>query len=210
MERSLGHSLLTSTAVKHHIAVAALSAFVTLSPVAAAAADQTTFGEALSFSSEQKTDFNRSGDKHAFTTTFSGLELGLGNGPVPAPIVTRTFSLAIPLSDAEQGAEIPFHFQGYAFCQEGVNAYAVVSVNGQTSTINFPQGHDQSFVHSMVFKAPYAVSDVRLTILLAVERDAKHRLAEGYLNVSQIDSATDPAPAKPRIPETVETLKKKQ
>jgi hypothetical protein len=210
MERSLGHSVLTSTAAQHLIGIAALSAFVALSPVGAAAADQTTFGEALSFSSEQKTDFNRSGDKHAFTTTFSGLELGLGNGPVPAPIVTRTYSLAIPLSDAEQGAEIPFHFQGYAFCQEGVNAYAVVSVNGQTSTINFPPGHDQSFVHSMVFKAPYAVSDVRLTILLAVERDAKHRTAEGYLNVSQIDSATDPVPAQPRIPETVETLKKKQ
>lgn len=207
MEKSLRHSVFTSTTARYLIGFAILSAFVAIPP-AGVLAEPVDFGEAPSFVSEQNTSFARSDDKHAFTISFNGLEIGLGVGPVPAPIVTRTYSMVIPLSDKEQGVEIPFHFQGYSFCQEGVNAYAVFSVNGQTSTVNFPPGHDASFVHSMVFKAPYA-SDVRLTILLALERDAKHADAQGYLNVSQVDSETNPVPAEPRIPETIKTLKKK-
>jgi len=210
MEKSLGHSVLASTAVRHLAGIAALSAFVVLSPVKAMAADPVDFGDAPSFVSEQSAGFARSDDKHAFTIDFGALELGLGTGPIESPVVTRTFSMAIPVSAADKGAEIPFHFQGYSFCEEGVNAYAVFSINGQTSTINFAAGHDQSFVHSMVFKAPYAVTDVRLTVLLAIERDAKHRSAQGYMNVSQVDSETNPVPAKPRIPDTIEALKKKQ
>jgi hypothetical protein len=173
----------------------------------ATGADQIAFGEAPSFSSEQNTSFERSADKHAFTIDFTGLEIGLGGGPVPAPVVSRIYSIVLPVSDAAKGVEIPFHFQGYSVCLEGVNAYAVFSVNGQISTVNFPPGHDQSFLHTLVFKAPYA-TEVRLTILLALERDAKHPQAEGYLNVSQVDSETSPVPVEPRIPETAKTLKK--
>lgn len=207
MEKALGHSLATSSTARHLIGIAVLSAFVAGSPVNAAGADQITFGEAPSFSSEQNTSFKRSGDEHAFTIDFNGLEIGLGHGPVPAPVVTRIYSMVVPLSDAQKGVEIPFHFQGYSLCLDGVNAYAVFSVNGQTSTINFPPGHDQSFLHTLVFKAPYA-TDVRLTILLALERDAKHPQGEGYLNISQVDSETSPVPVEPRVPETVEALKK--
>jgi hypothetical protein len=208
MQKFLQHSVLASMTVKHLAGIAVLSAFIAISPVNAVAADPVTFGKALSFSSEQNTSFAPSDDKHAFTTDFNGLEIGLGRNPVSTPIVTRTYSMVIPLSDADKGAEIPFNFQGYSLCLEGVNAYAMFSVNGQTSTINFPPGHDNSFVHSMKFKAPYA-NDLRVTIFLALERDAKHADAEGYLNVSQVDSETIPAPAEPRIPDSVKVLKKK-
>jgi hypothetical protein len=208
MEKSLRHSVFASTTTKHLIGITFISALAAISPVTAAAAEPVTFGEALSFSSEQNTSFAPSGDKHAFSIDFNGLEIGLGRNPVSTPIVTRTYSMVIPLSDADKGAEIPFNFQGYSLCLEGVNAYAMFSVNGQTSAISFPPGHDNSFVHSMKFKAPYA-NDLRITIFLALERDAKHADAEGYLNVSQVDSETVPAPAEPRIPDSVKVLKKK-
>jgi hypothetical protein len=208
MKKTLQHSAFASTTLKQVIGIAVLSTFVAISPVRAMAAEPVTFGEALSFSSEQNTSFAPSPDKHAFSIDFNGLEIGLGRNPVSTPIVTRTYSMVIPLSDADKGAEIPFNFQGYSLCLEGVNAYATFSVNGQTSTINFPQGFDNSFVHSMKFKAPYA-NDLRITIFLALERDAKHVDTEGYLNVSQVDSETIPAPAEPRIPDSVKALKKK-
>lgn len=208
MQEALQHSVFTSATVRHLIGIAFLSAFVEASPVNAAAAEQIAFGEP-SFTSEKNTGFGLSDDKHTFTLTFDGLEIGLNPpGPVLTSVATRTYSMVIPLSNGDKGVEIPFHFQGFSFCQEGVNAYAVFSVNGQTSTVNFAPGHNDSFVHSMVFKAPYA-SDVRMTILIAMERDAKHKDAQGYINITSADSATNPAPAEPRIPDTVKTLTKK-
>lgn len=208
MKTPLQHSVLTPATARGLIGVTFISAFVALSAVDAAAADPVSFGRALSFSSEQNTSYAPSDDKRAFSIDFNGLEIGLGRNPVATPIVTRSYSMVIPVSDADKGAEIPFNFQGYALCLEGVNAYAMFSVNGQTSAISFPPGHDDSFVHTMKFKAPYA-DDLRVTILLSLERDAKHADAEGYLNVSQVDSETNPVAAEPRVPDTVKTLKKK-
>ena len=208
MKKALQHSVLTPAAACHLIGVTFLSGFVALSTVGAAVADPVSFGKALSFSSEQNTSYAPTDDKQAFSIDFNGLEIGLGRNPVATPIVTRSYSMVIPVSDADKGAEIPFNFQGYALCLEGVNAYAVFSVNGQTSAISFPSGHDDSFVHTMKFKAPYA-DDLRVTIFLSLERDAKHADAEGYLNVSQVDSETSPVAAEPRVPNTVKTLKKK-
>ncbi|MFZ5672815.1 MAG: hypothetical protein ACOZAM_07610 [Pseudomonadota bacterium] len=208
MTTTLRHSVLTPMTARHLIGAMILSAFAALSTVDRAVADPVSFGKALSFSSEQNTSYAPTDDKHAFSIDFNGLEIGLGRNPVATPIVTRSYSMVIPVSDADKGAEIPFNFQGYALCLEGVNAYAVFSVNGQTSAVSFPPGHDDSFVHTMKFKAPYA-DDLRVTILLSLERDAGHADAEGYLNVSQIDSETSPAAAEPRLPDTVKTLRKK-
>ncbi|MBK1870173.1 hypothetical protein [Taklimakanibacter albus] len=177
MKKALQHSVLTSTTARRLIGVTYLSAFVALSAVDVAA-DPVSFGKALSFSSEQNTSYAPTDDKQAFSIDFNGLEIGLGRNPVATPVVTRSYSMVIPVSDADKGAEIPFNFQGYALCLEGVNAYAVFSVNGQTSAISFPPGHDDSFVHTMKFKAPYA-DDLRVTIFLSLERDARHADAEG-------------------------------
>ena len=48
-----------------------------------------------------------SDDKEAFTATFSGLVVSL-DAKGSAPIVTRGFSFALPLSGADPGMEIPF------------------------------------------------------------------------------------------------------
>lgn len=208
MKKTLRHSVLTATTARGRIGVAFLAVLATLSTAGMAVADPVSFGKALSFSSEQNTSYAPTDDKHAFSIDFNGLQIGLGRNPVATPIVTRSYSMVIPLSEVDKGAEIPFNFQGYALCLEGVNAYAVFSVNGQTSAISFAPGHDDSFVHSMKFKAPYA-DDLRVTIFLSLERDAGHADAEGYLNVSQVDSETSPAAAEPRVPDTVKALKKK-
>jgi hypothetical protein len=49
-----------------------------------------------------------------------------------APIVTRVFSFALPLSGAEPGMEIPFFVSGFVLSQEGANGHLLFSVNDQT------------------------------------------------------------------------------
>jgi hypothetical protein len=171
--------------------IAAATAFVLSWDTPAIGAGKITFGDAPSFSTEQNFDFAASEDKHAFTLRFSDLQIGEKGGLLSTPVVTRTWSMVVPIKEAEKEVEIPLHFQGYALCPEGVNGYAVFSANGQTSVVNFSSGHDDSFLTTLVFKAPYA-SDIRLTILIALERDAKHPDASGYLEVQSIDTETNP------------------
>lgn len=154
-----------------------------------------TFGDVPSFQ-ENNSAYAPSPDKKAVTITFSGLELG---SKLNTPIITRVYSIVLPISGGEKGVEIPFHFQGYSLNADGADSYAVFSVNGQTSTVNFPPGHDDSYLHTLVYKAASA-SEARLTIFLVVETDAKHPSGNGYLNVQSIDTQTTPvaAPKKPR------------
>lgn len=154
------------------------------------------FGEAPSFSSDETIfSYAASPDKKAFTITFSGLQLGQNGGELPTPVVTRVFSIVLPVSGGEKGVEIPFHFQGSSLVEEGASGYAVFSVNGQTSTVNFGPGPDKSFLQTLVFKAA-AASDLRVTILLGLERDAKHPGASASLMVSSVDSETNPVALK--------------
>ena len=62
-------------------------------------ANNTTFG-GPTFNSDVGFDIGFSDDKKAFTATFSGLVVSL-DATGSAPIVTRVFSFALPLSGAE-------------------------------------------------------------------------------------------------------------
>ena len=83
-----------------------------------------------------------SDDKQAFTASFSGLIVSLGSKG-SAPIVSRAFSFALPLSGSEPGAEIPFAISGFAGSERGANAHLLFSVNNQTMAVDFPEDFER-------------------------------------------------------------------
>jgi hypothetical protein len=143
-----------------------------------------TFGLAPTFNTDTGFMLALSPDKKAFTATFSGLEAILE--AKSTPIVTRTFSFAIPLVDTEPGEEIPFFVQGTAEFESGANVHMVFTVNDQSTTAYFPAPSKEGFVHRLNYKVTDA-KEARVTVLLLASRDSKAGV-EAYLNVSTIDT----------------------
>jgi len=155
-----------------------------------------TFGQAPTYNSDAGFVLAVSGDKKAFTATFggSGLEVRLDPRAVPVsgqveartPVSARAFSFSLPLSDAAPGTEIPFFVDGSVICENGANAHLVLSINDQTTVVDFPGGSDTSFIHQMSFKVGSA-SEVRITVFLLADRDSKSG-SEAILRVVSIDT----------------------
>jgi hypothetical protein len=141
-------------------------------------ANNTTFG-GPTFNSDVGFDIGFSDDKKAFTATFSGLVVSL-DATGSAPIVTRVFSFALPLSGADPGMEIPFFVSGFVLSQEGANGHLLFSVNDKNS--------DNDFVQQFNYKVGSA-SELRISVFLLADRDSKSGAAVN-LNVVAIDTDT--------------------
>ena len=116
-------------------------------------ANNTTFG-GPTFNSDVGFDIGFSDDKKAFTATFSGLVVSL-DATGSAPIVTRVFSFALPLSGADPGMEIPFFVSGFVLSQEGANGHLLFSVNDQSMVVDFQKTRTTiSFSNSTTKSAP--------------------------------------------------------
>ena len=155
----------------------------------------TTFG-GPTFNSDVEFDINISDDKKAFTAAFSGLGVSL-DAPGSAPIVTRLFSFALPLSGADLGLEIPFFVSGFILSQEGANGHLLFSVNDQSMVVDFPPNSDNDYVQQLNYKVGNA-AELRISIFLLADRDSKSSAAVS-LDVLAIDTdltkATTPSSA---------------
>jgi len=159
----------------------------------------TTFG-GPTFNSDVEFDINISDDKKAFTAAFSGLGVSL-DAPGSAPIVTRLFSFALPLSGADLGLEIPFFVSGFILSQEGANGHLLFSVNNQSMVVDFPPNSDNDYVQQLNYKVGNA-SELRISIFLLADRDSKSN-ATLSLNVSDINSNLDKATTSSSAPTAV-------
>ena len=144
----------------------------------------TTFG-GPTFNSDVEFDINISDDKKAFTATFSGLGVSL-DAPGSAPIVTRVFSFALPLSGADPGVEFPFFVSGFISSQEGANGHLLFSVNDQSMVVDFPENSNSDFVKQLNYQVGPA-SELRITVFLLADRDSTSDAAVA-LNVLSIDT----------------------
>jgi hypothetical protein len=149
-------------------------------------ADDTTFG-GPAFNSDVGFDIGFSEDKKAFTATFGGLVVSLDAKGV-APIVTRVFSFALPLSGGNPDMEIPFFISGFVLSQEGANAHLLFSVNDQSMVVDFPKNSNNDFVQQFNYKVDSA-SELRISVLLLADRDSKSG-ASVNLNILAIDTDT--------------------
>jgi hypothetical protein len=144
----------------------------------------TTFG-GPTFNSDAGFNIGFSDDKKAFTATFSGLVVSL-DATGSAPIVTRVFSFALPLSGANPGMELPFFVSGFVFSQEGANGHLLFSVNDQSMVVDFPQNSNNDFDQRLNYKIGYA-SELRISVFLLADRDSTSGAAVN-LNVLAIDT----------------------
>lgn len=82
--------------------------------------DPVRFGRVATSGANGETDI--ADDRRALTTTFSDLEVTVGNGAVTEPDATRSFSMTLPLTDGAKGETLRVHAQGFAFTQDGATA----------------------------------------------------------------------------------------
>jgi hypothetical protein len=148
------------------------------------AAGPTTFGPPT-YNSTIGFDIAIEPEKKAFTVGFAGLEAVL-DIPQRPPIVTRTFSLSLPVT-AEPGTEIPLFFQGSFESSNGATGHLVVTINDQTTAINFTKPLEKTYVEEVKYKVGAGASELRMTIVLIVDRDSKAN-ASALLSVMTIDS----------------------
>ena len=169
----------SSTALHESVASAA-----SLSPAPAGGLTKATFHSQPTYSSANAFDIGVSPDKRAFTVRFSDLFVEVDAGKSPAPVATRVFSIVLPVDGGGAGLRISFTASGYAFASDGSSGYAVLSVNGKTSVMNFPSGTDMEFVQQLEFEAG-RTSECRISVFIVVERGSE---SAAYLNVSTIDA----------------------
>jgi hypothetical protein len=152
---------------------------------------ESAFSSNPTYASDQGYDLSVSPDKQTFTIRFSGMEAAVDAGKSPVPVVTRVFSLVLPVEGMGDGVDISFGVSGYAFSTEGAGGYAVFSVNGDVGIEHLPPRTDNEFVHQHKFEGS-GTSECSLSVFLLVERDSGHPDASAYLNVLSIDAAINP------------------
>jgi len=155
---------------------------------------QATFGQQPTHASTDAFDISVSEDKRAFTLRFSDMLAAVDAGKASAPVATRTFSLVLPLESAPDTVQISFAVSGFAFASNAANGYAVLSVNGRTSVMEFPSGTDQEFVQELELEAE-PTSECRISLFLLAERELADPLAAATVSTLSIDAEVLPRPA---------------
>jgi hypothetical protein len=120
-------------------------------------------------------------DGAALTTTFSDLEVTLGQGAQSTG--TR---MVMPLTDGAQKAQLTVYASGYALTQHAT-ARLSLTVNGQTVVKDFPAGTDGEFVEQIELPAT-AGSEYQLSLALDLGQAAGSDDGDAYLNVSAVDA----------------------
>jgi hypothetical protein len=149
------------------------------------------FGAGSTGSGDDGFDLSISDDGQAFTLSFAEIQADVDAGKSPDLVAARVFSAVVPVDGGNNGVGIAFTTQGFAFATEGANAYAVLSVNGQTSVQHFSAGTDQSFVQQLSFKGGLT-SQCHLAVVAVVQRDPAYPDAAATLRPSSVDAEIQP------------------
>jgi hypothetical protein len=106
-------------------------------------------------------------------------------------VVARVFSAAVPVEGGDDGVNIAFRTQGVAIVTEGAYAYALLSVNGQTTVQHFAAGSYQSFVQQLRFKGG-PTSHCDLAVVAVVRRGSAYPDAAATVRPSSVDAEIQP------------------
>lgn len=156
-----------------------------------------TFGQIPLYQSENKFEVGVSDDKRAMTITFSDFGVQVEAGKSPTPMLSRVFSLIVPLEGNDKMAEIEFIVNAFILTLEGATATLLTSINGQTTVTDFPANTDQSFEQVLKFTAQ-SPSECRLSVFLLAGRDSTNNDAAAHLNVTAINAEILPRPSSER------------
>lgn len=145
---------------------------------------EATFRSLTTYASAGGVGSDLATDGRAFTVRFSDMVAKVESGESPSPAATRVFSFIVPVDGGGNGVKISFAASGYAFTTGGASGYAVLSVNGQTSTMHFSPGTDQEFVQQLEFDAG-PTPECYVSVLILVERGSADT---AYLNIASFDA----------------------
>jgi hypothetical protein len=127
-------------------------------------------------------------DGQTFTITFAEIQAEVGNGKSSDLTVARAFSALLPIHGDGNEVSIAFTTSGYAFANEGAEAYTVLSINGQTSVQHFTAGTDQDFLQQVTVKG-VPTSQCHLAVVAVAERDPAQPDATAALRPLSVDAA---------------------
>jgi hypothetical protein len=154
-----------------------------------------TFGDKPSFATEQIFEYAPSDDGKAFTITFSGLEVSVGNTKAPGPpVAAREFSIVVPVSGYGPVKTV-VGTTAFAMTSKGATGALVVTVNGNSKVFPIASGFDEGFVHTVDLAAS-EVSEMRISLQLLVERDSAFPDAVALITINAIDADLAPAGGK--------------
>ena len=156
--------------------------------------DKPGFGDAPSFISDVQMDYGLSPDKQAFTITFGNFVAKLvPSGP---PVVSRRFSLVLPLKNVAAGASLTGGLQGGGVMQPGTGAMLIFRASGLSQVFDplFDSPNATSFTKPITLAVPEK-GDLRITIDLTVEGSATDPNAEADITVTALDLSIGPPQA---------------
>jgi hypothetical protein len=145
------------------------------------------FGPGSTGSGDNGFDLSISDDGQAFTLSFAEIQVDVDAGKSTDLIAARVFSAVVPVDGGDNGVDIAFTTQGFAFATEGARAYSLLSVNGQITVQSFSADTDQNFVQQLSFKGG-PTSQCHLAVVAVVERDPAFPDAAATLRPSSVDA----------------------
>jgi hypothetical protein len=148
-----------------------------------------TFGQGPTYQSGEGAQLAVSGDKKAFTLTFSNLQ-AVVDGEIT--VATRAYSLVLPLEGDEKKATIAFHVNAGVLTKAAATATLAFDVNGQTAVSNFPANTDVTHVQTLKVAADMPFN-CRMSVWVVAGRDGKNRESAAFLNVIAIDAEIQPS-----------------
>jgi hypothetical protein len=125
--------------------------------------------------------------RDAFTITFDGLLIEVGNGEQTPAVVSRSYPLVVPMTGAPRNATVEFHASGAVFADKDTTATLTLTVNGYQSVKTWSPDVNDDFVQTVRLPAVPA-SSYHLSVALQLRQRSGKTAATGYLNVLSIDS----------------------
>jgi hypothetical protein len=125
--------------------------------------------------------------RDAFTLTFDGLAIEVGNGEQTPAVVSRSYPLVVPLTGAPRKATVEFHASGAVIADKDTTATLTLTVNGYQSVKTWSPDINDDFVQTMRLPAVPA-SSYHLSVALQLRQRSGKTAASGFLNVLSIDS----------------------
>ena len=101
-------------------------------------------------------------------------------------------SAVVPVHGDGNDISIAFTTDGYAFANEGADAYVLLSVNGQTAVQQFSAGTDQGFDQQVIVKG-VPTSQCHLAVVVVAQRDPAHPDAAALLRPGSVDAEIRPS-----------------
>ena len=150
------------------------------------------FGSEWTGGGDNGFDLSISDDGQAFTLTFAQIQADVDAGKSPDLIAARVFSAVVPIHGDGNDVSIAFTTQGFAFAAEGADAYALLSVNGQTTVQHFAAGTDEGFEQQLTVKG-VPTSQCHLTVVAVAQRDPARADAAATLRPSSVDAEIQPS-----------------